>query len=158
MTQDEIIDLAIQAGLSKGHAHGMPLFLEDFAKLVAAKAIKELESQEPFCYAYKENGEDFFAPKDGYYPADAKPLYTHPPQRREPPDWFPAVENILEVYGLQAIDFVADFKEAMKDAEQSQRIWVGLTNDELTDLFYNTNLGQASAVAQAIELLKEKNT
>jgi hypothetical protein len=41
----------------------------------------ELENQEPFCYAYKENGEDFFAPKDGYYPADAKPLYTHPPQR-----------------------------------------------------------------------------
>jgi hypothetical protein len=78
----------------------------------------ELESQEPFCYAYKENGEDFFAPKDGYYPADAKPLYTHPPQRT----------------------------------------WVGLTNDELTDLFYNTNLGQASAVAQAIALLKEKNT
>jgi len=30
----------------------------------------------PFCYAYKENGEDFFAPKDGYYPADAVPLYT----------------------------------------------------------------------------------
>jgi hypothetical protein len=45
------------------------------------KAIAELESQEPFCYVYKENGEDFFAPKDGYYPADAKPLYTHPPQR-----------------------------------------------------------------------------
>ncbi len=42
--------------------------------------------------------------------------------------------------------------------EPPQRTWVGLTNDELTDLFYNTNLGQASAVAQAIELLKEKNT
>jgi len=39
-----------------------------------------------------------------------------------------------------------------------QRIWVGLTNDELTDLFYNTNLGQQSAVAQAIALLKERNT
>jgi pyruvate/2-oxoglutarate dehydrogenase complex dihydrolipoamide dehydrogenase (E3) component len=39
-----------------------------------------------------------------------------------------------------------------------QRTWVGLTNDELTDLFYNTNLGRASAVAQAIALLKEKNT
>jgi len=38
MTQDEIIEMAIQAGLSKGHAHGMPLFLEAFAKLVAAKA------------------------------------------------------------------------------------------------------------------------
>ena len=45
------------------------------------QAIAELESQKPFCYVYKENGEDFFAPKDGYYPADAKSLYTHPPQR-----------------------------------------------------------------------------
>lgn len=40
---------------------------------------------------------------------------------------------------------------------KAQRTWVGLTNDELTDLFYNTNLGQASAVAQAIALLKQKN-
>jgi hypothetical protein len=39
-----------------------------------------------------------------------------------------------------------------------QKEWVGLTNDELTDLFYNTNLGQQSAVAQAIALLEEKNT
>ena len=39
-----------------------------------------------------------------------------------------------------------------------QRTWVGLTNDELTDLFYNTNLGQQSAVGQAIALLKERNT
>jgi hypothetical protein len=50
-------------------------------KLIAEQAIAELESQEPFCYVYKENGEDFFAPKDGYYPADAKPLYTHRLQR-----------------------------------------------------------------------------
>ena len=41
---------------------------------------------------------------------------------------------------------------------QAQRTWVGLTNEELTDLFYNTNLGQQSAVAQAIALLKQKNT
>lgn len=39
-----------------------------------------------------------------------------------------------------------------------QRTWVGLTNDELTDLFYNENLGQMSAVGQAIELLRERNT
>ena len=44
---------------------------------------QEIE-QEPYCYAYKENGEEFFAPKDGYYPADATPLYTRPPQRTEP--------------------------------------------------------------------------
>ena len=41
---------------------------------------------------------------------------------------------------------------------QPERTWVGLTNDELTDLFYNTNLGQMSAVGQAIELLKERNS
>ena len=41
---------------------------------------------------------------------------------------------------------------------KSQRTWVGLTNDELTDLFYNKNLGQMSAVGQAIALLKERNT
>ena len=39
-----------------------------------------------------------------------------------------------------------------------QRTWTGLTNDELTDLFYNENLGQQSAVGQAIELLRERNT
>lgn len=48
--------------------------------------------------------------------------------------------------------------DAMQYLLKAQRTWVGLTNDELTDLFYNTNLGQASAVAQAIALLKEKNT
>jgi hypothetical protein len=36
--------------------------------------------------------------------------------------------------------------------------WVGLTNEELTDLFYNANLGQQSAVSQAIALLKERNS
>jgi len=36
--------------------------------------------------------------------------------------------------------------------------WVGLTNEELTDLFYNTNLGQQSAVSQAVALLKERNS
>jgi hypothetical protein len=41
---------------------------------------------------------------------------------------------------------------------EAQRTWVGLTNDELTDLFYNKNLGQESAVGQAIALLKERNT
>jgi hypothetical protein len=39
-----------------------------------------------------------------------------------------------------------------------QRTWTGLTNDELTDLFHNENLGQMSAVGQAIELLRERNT
>jgi hypothetical protein len=42
------------------------------------------------------------------------------PAQQEPPAWWPAVENILKEYGLQAIDFVADFKAAL--AEQPHEI------------------------------------
>jgi hypothetical protein len=41
---------------------------------------------------------------------------------QEPPPWWAAVEKILEEYGLQAIDFVADFKAAMKDAAQQEPV------------------------------------
>jgi|DEB3_MinimDraft_2_1074329.scaffolds.fasta_scaffold50560_3 hypothetical protein len=48
--------------------------------------------------------------------------------------------------------------EYAKLVAAKEREWVGLTNDELTNLLYDTNLGQQSAVLQAIALLKEKNT
>jgi hypothetical protein len=89
--------------------------------------------------------------------------YAHPPQRTEPPDWFPAVENILNEYGLQAIDFVADFKAAMKDAEQSQRTWVGLTDEEIGDEYVRFEVSKSGFnrfeyAVRAIEAkLKEKN-
>ena len=61
--------------------------------------------------------------------------------------------------------FSADNQAKVKNTIQSikeilqkpQSKWVGLTNDELTDLFYNENLGQQSAVGQAIALLRERN-
>ncbi|MEN9901112.1 MAG: hypothetical protein RLZZ152_2156, partial [Pseudomonadota bacterium] len=43
-------------------------------------------------------------------------------QPAEPPPWWAAVEKILEEYGLQAIDFAADFKEAMKDATRQEPV------------------------------------
>ena len=46
MTQDEIIEMARQAGYHLGIAKHDIELLEAFAKLVAAKAIAELESQE----------------------------------------------------------------------------------------------------------------
>jgi hypothetical protein len=49
---------------------------------------------------------------------------------QEPPPWWPAVENILTEYGLQAIDFVADFKNAMKDAAQPVQEPVGYVYSE----------------------------
>ena len=39
-------------------------------------------------------------------------------QQAEPPPWWPAVENILSEYGLQAFDFVADFKAAQQAEAQ----------------------------------------
>ncbi len=35
--------------------------------------------QEPFCFYYVENGEEYFAPKGAYVPDNAQPLYTTPP-------------------------------------------------------------------------------
>jgi len=60
MTQDEIIEMARQAGCPM--ADMMPMYftdkqllsmLEAFAKLVAAKAVAELENQEPVKYEHK---------------------------------------------------------------------------------------------------------
>jgi len=51
-----------------------------------------------------------------------------------------------------------DGMAAQSEVQKTLRPWVDLTNDELTDLFYNTNLGQQSAVSQAIALLKERNS
>jgi hypothetical protein len=120
------------------------------------QAIAELESQEPVACDCNQ----------GQVCHICDPIT--PPQRTEPPDWFPAVENILNEYGLQAIDFVADFKEAMKDAEKSQRTWVGLTDEEIEQSYETTGHYQklrlqdkfaVYALAKAIEAkLKEKNT
>ena len=76
---------------------------------------------------------------------------------QEPPPWWPAVENILTEYGLQAIDFVADFNAAMKDAAQPpQRPWVDLTPQDLNEIFEVARTGE-DAVRLALDKLKEKN-
>jgi hypothetical protein len=54
MTQDEIIEMAIKAGMAEEIAAFNIPIIETFAKLVADKAIAELESQEPWCM--KMNG------------------------------------------------------------------------------------------------------
>lgn len=43
-------------------------------------------------------------------------------QTQEPPPWWPAVENILNEYGLQAIDFVADFKNALAQRTEQEPV------------------------------------
>ncbi len=44
--------------------------------------------QQPFCFYYVENGEEYFAPKGAYVPDNAQPLYTTPPVQPAVPDAF----------------------------------------------------------------------
>lgn len=48
--------------------------------------------------------------------SQAKIIETMQKERQRPPPWWPAVENILEEFGLQAIFFVDDFNKAMAAA------------------------------------------
>jgi hypothetical protein len=62
----------------------------------------------------------------------------------------PSGEYIYSFYTEQLQAFA-------KLVAEHERPWIGLTSDELTDLFHNENLGQQSAVGQAIALLRERN-
>lgn len=68
--------------------------------------------------------------------SQAKIIEDHIPDAKkmvEPPPWWPAVENILNEYGLQAIDFVADFKAALAQQSNEQvepAFWYSAQEDE----------------------------
>ena len=152
---------------------GEPIGTADAIK-AGKQLIAELESQEPVGWMrdigtgirFLSHGTKGIHPDGGW-----KPLYTHPPKSFT----YEQVKSHIRSASMSANDIVVgsdvtndgvsivirrrdEILYAEFFAHPPQRTWQGLTNDELTDLFYNTNLGQASAVAQAIELLKEKNT
>jgi hypothetical protein len=140
---------------------------EDGERATKAKMLRELESQEPVGWFvdFGDGDDASYCVVGGQEPKEpraiVRPLFFHPLQRTEHPAWFPAVENILNEYGLQAIDFVADFKAAMKDAEQPQRTWVGLTDDEIIKMLEMKEDGTYpytfDVVKEADAKLKEKN-
>ena len=74
-------------------------------------------------------------------------------QAEPPPEW-PLIKNILAEYGLDAISFVAEWKAA-------QRPWVGLTPEEVLDLFDLNNVYGSKWIefARTVEAaLRSKNT
>jgi hypothetical protein len=113
--------------------------------------------QEPVCGVTDEENEKFSRDVSNFKGADPEATKyaleqflknrkaTPPAQRTEPPPWWPAVENILNEYGLQAIDFVADFKAA----EQSQRTWVGSGDLEDSNA-YQTPPAQPAPVQEPV--------
>jgi len=67
------------------------------------------------------------------------------------------IKQLIDVDNATYAQGYEDGMVAQAKIQQTLKPWVDLTNEELTDLFYNKNLGQESAVGQAIALLKEKN-
>lgn len=51
---------------------------------------------------------------------------------QEPPSEWAGIKAILNEYGLQAIDFVADFKAAL-----AQREWVDLSDSQIEQVYYD---------------------
>jgi hypothetical protein len=109
-----------------------------------SKLREVIQSQAKIIADYeKQIDEPAIYPEEAYEMGlEAIAYYTHPLQRTE--------QNFCSRCGKRTND--------IHTCTPPQRTWVGLTNEELTDLFYNTNLGQQSAVSQAVALLKERNS
>ena len=106
--KDEALKLALEkvANALPAYIEGMPA-REYLAVIHSALAAPV---QEPFCFYYVENGEEYFAPKGAYVPDNAQPLYTTPPAQ-------PAVPDAMTSADIQEhIEYVAgwnDCRQAM---------------------------------------------
>ena len=154
--------------------------LKGQAAITALRAALEQQQAEP---VQEQKYEKRIAP---YSTTLSMLLNTAPPQQQaEPPPEWESIKNILDEYGLDAIAFVAAWKAVQQRAEPvqeritriawdergvrtvngipddaPQRPWLGLTDDEITEIRLKT----FDAVAtnhesyRAIEAkLKEKN-
>ena len=88
----------------------------------ASKRLAEPPSeQEPYCYTYTENGEEYFAPPTAYVPDDAKPLYTAPqPVKREPLTQQEVVDGFCKT--PHQVQYVAVFDAGVRFAERAHGI------------------------------------
>jgi len=103
--------------------------------------------QEPVAFYHPRKGFDWAKPTSIFAPTSVDveplPLYASPPaaQPEPPPEW-EAINNILNEYGLQAIDFVADWKATLGQAEPVA--W-GVFEGNLHDIFFTQEEAQEMA-------------
>jgi hypothetical protein len=101
--------------------------------------------QEPFCFYYVENGEEYFAPKGAYVPDNAQPLYTTPPAQPAPvqepafyrhEDGHLMTPNRAKFLGLDLDDLQALYttppggRQSEDCLTAAKREWTGLTDEE----------------------------
>ena len=138
--------------------------------------------QEPYCYVYIEDGEEYFAPKGAYVPDNAQPLYTTPPaqpapvQEPEPACWqgddccpnrnacCDAQHCLYTTPPAQPDDHGDELTIAYLDGvhtgkQIAKREWVGLTDEDILEALDLVGYdSMAFAHAYAIEAkLREKN-
>jgi hypothetical protein len=110
--------------------------------------------QEPVAFYHPRNGFYWAKPTSIFAPTSVDveplPLYTQPSaaahtsadtKNTPPPEW-EAIDNILGEYGLQAIDFVADWKATLRQAEPVA--W-GVFEGNLHDMFFSQEEAQEMA-------------
>jgi len=148
MTKDEALRLALEAFETLMIERGS-IYEKAITAIKAALEAKD-EPWEKFCDSHcvwTDHHPDCKLAKDEpvawMYPDDLKRFETS--------------ETFAQAYSIEVVS-PTQGETVPLYTTPPQRTWVGLTNDELTDLFYNKNLGQESAVGQAIALLKERNT
>jgi hypothetical protein len=107
MTKDEALTLALEAL----ECLKRDFDADQFEWGIADEAITDIKEAlaQPEQNLSCKSTQARLATSWGYVKAQPAPV---------PPPWWPAIENILNEYGLQAIDFVADFKQALAQQEQ----------------------------------------
>jgi len=156
--------------------HPQQAYYRDRALEAGRQAIADAEKQEPAAWMWTLDGKvwDLSSVKDRYQPIRdghvQTPLYTHPQPKREPltleqrkaiqdeQEWpqmcdpymywfFKGVDAAEAAHGIHGVD---------KTAKQRHK-WVGLTDDEVEELWERT--GDYGSFYLAVEAkLKEKNT
>jgi hypothetical protein len=120
----------LREALEREHA------LHDLARLGQEIEQEPVKLHEPVISAWSL--------REVYFDADGEPsMHRSPPaaQPEPPPEW-EAINNILNEYGLQAIDFVAEWKATLWQAEPVA--W-GVFEGNLHDMFFTEEEAQEMA-------------
>jgi hypothetical protein len=131
MTKDEALKLALEA-LEGIHPGNMTPMAEEYwnKAITAIKQALAASVQEPFCFVYVENGEEYFAPKNAYVPDNAQPLYTTPPAAPDLQAELDATNRQVEILS----DALAESRRGVAAPVQEPVAWVCFGAPEKRDI------------------------
>jgi len=149
------------------HGWGEQLDTAEDAITSLRQVITELESKEPVAWMYDDDYQRMLTSEtfckvwslevgSAERGVTTVPLYTYPPQRTEERNFCPRC-------GKRTADLTVIHTCTPPQGiyyTPPQRTWVGLTDEEIEDLYFDKfSMGELKAFAKAIEAkLKEKNT